>query len=83
MSNYAFFSKDPGCWGELYQSLWRHHDICLLLEWFQIAHVTQMELVSLTGLKAWGNVDKFCSDIAFLLVLPKRVWWKREHMALP
>ena len=30
-----------------------------------------MELDSLTPQKAWGKVDKFCSDIAFLLVLPK------------
>ena len=30
-----------------------------------------MELVSLTCLKAWGNTDKFHSDIVFLLVLPK------------
>ena len=30
-----------------------------------------MELVSLTHLKVWGNVDKFHSDVAFLLILPK------------
>ena len=71
MSDYIFFSKDPSHWGELYQFLWACHDICLLLEQFHIAHITQMELVSLTHLKAWGDVDKFHSDIAFLLVLPK------------
>ena len=71
MSNYIFFSKDPDHWGELYQSLWRCHNICPLLEWFHIVHVTQMDLVSLTHLKAWDDVDKFCSDVAFLHVLPK------------
>ena len=71
MSNYTFFSKDPGCWGESYQSLWEHHDICLLLEWFHIAHVTQSGLASLTCLKAWGDPKKFYSDVNFLLVLPK------------
>ena len=30
-----------------------------------------MELVSLTCQKAWGNADKFCSDVAFLLILPE------------
>ena len=30
--------------------------------------VTQLELSSLTSLKAWGDKKKFCNDIAFLLV---------------
>ena len=71
MSDYVFFSKDPDHWGGLYQSLWGCHDICLLLEQFHIVCITQKELVSLTHLKVWGNVDKFCSDIAFLLILPR------------
>ena len=43
--------------------------------------MTQSELVSLTHLKVWGDPIKFCSDVAFLLVLPKegavgeRVYW--------
>ena len=70
MSNYAFFSKDLGHWGKSYQCLWGWHDICPLLEQFHIAHMTQSELAALTHLKAWGDAEKFCSDIAFLLVLP-------------
>ena len=70
-SNYAFFSKDPGHWGGSYQSLWGHHKICPLLEQFHIAHITQTELASLTHLKVWDNVEKFCSGIADLLFLPK------------
>ena len=31
----------------------------------------QLELASLTHLKVWGDAKMFCSDIAFLLVLPK------------
>ena len=30
-----------------------------------------MELSSLTGLKAWGDKEKFCNDISFLLVSAK------------
>ena len=71
MSDYTFFCKYPGCWGESYQSLWRHHDICPLLEQFHIANMTQSELASLTCLKAWGDPKKFCSNFAFILVLPK------------
>ena len=81
MSDYAFFSKDPGCWGKSYQSLWGCHDICPLLEQFHIAHMTQLELASLTHLKACSDAKRFCSGIAFLLVLPtegavgERVYW--------
>ena len=71
MSDYAFFSKDPGHWGKSYQSLWGCHDICLLLEQFHVVHMTQSELASLTHLKAWGDPEKSCSDVAFPLVLPK------------
>ena len=71
MSDYTFFLKDPGCWGKSYQSLWGHHNICLLLQWFHVAQVTQSELTSLTCLKVLGGAKRFCSDVAFLLVLPK------------
>ena len=57
--------------GELYQSLWGCYDICPLLEQFHITHMTQKELASLTCLKAWGNAEKFHSDVTFLLVLPE------------
>ena len=42
-------------------------------EQFHIAHITQTELASLTHLKTWDDVDKFCSNVTFLLVLPKEV----------
>ena len=32
--------------------------------------MTQLELVALTHLKAWADTKRFCSDVAFLLVLP-------------
>ena len=73
MSNYAFFSKDLGCWGKSYQSLWGCYDMCPLLEWFHITHMTQSELAALTHLKVWGDAKKFHSDVTFLLVLPTEV----------
>ena len=39
-----------------------------MLHQFHDTSITQSELSSLTSLKAWGDVEKFCSDIAFLLV---------------
>ena len=71
MSDYTFFSKDLGHWGELFQSLSGCHDICPLLQQFLITQVTQSELTFLTYLRMWGDAKSFCSNIAFLLVLCK------------
>ena len=46
-------------------------DICPSLNQFHAASITHSKLSSLTSLKAWGDVEKFCSDVAFLLVLTK------------
>ena len=69
MSNYNFFSKSPNQWGEAFQSLWGCHDICPLLDQFHVTSIIQLELSFLTNLKAWGDPEKFQSNIAFLLVL--------------
>ena len=71
MCDYAFFSKDPSQWDEAYQSLWGCHNICPILEQFHITQVTLMELFSLTHLLAWSDPKRFCSNVAFLLILPK------------
>ena len=49
-------------------SLWGHLDICPLLHQFHVTSITQLELSSLTSLKAWGDVEMFHCDITFLLV---------------
>ena len=54
--------------GKDFLSLWGHLDICPLLYQLHVTSITQSELSSLTSLKAWGDVRKFCDDITFLLV---------------
>ena len=71
MSNYDFFSKGPSQWGEAFQSFWGCHVICPLLDQFHVTSIIESELSSLTSIKAWGNPEKFQSDITFLLVLTK------------
>ena len=71
MANYAFFSQGSSQWGKDFLSLWGHLDICPLLCQFHVTSITQSELSSFTSLKAWGDVEKFCSDITFLLVSTK------------
>ena len=42
-----------------------------MLNQFHVTSITYLELSSLTSLKAWGDAEKFCSDITYLLVLTK------------
>ena len=68
MTNYAFFLQGSDRWGKDLALLWGHLNICPSLQQFHISSVTQSELSSLTCLKAWGDKEKFCNDITFLLV---------------
>ena len=72
MSEYKFFSQDPAQWGDALQSIWGCHDICPLLRSFYTTSITQLELSSLTSLKAWGNPEKFKSKVTFFLILARR-----------
>ena len=71
MSECEFFSKDPAQWGDALQSIWGCHTTCRLLRSFHTTSITQSELSSLTGLKAWGDPEKFKSKVAFLLILTR------------
>ena len=55
-------------WEETFTPIWGHLDICPLLNQFHLASITHLELSSLTSLRAWGDVEKFCSNIAYLLL---------------
>ena len=72
MSKYDFLSNGPSQWEEAFHLLWGHRDICPVLEWFHVVSITLSELSSLTSLKAWGDPEKFQSDVTFLLVLTEK-----------
>ena len=71
MTDYAFFLQGSDRWGKDLALLWGHLNICPSLQQFHISSITQSELPYPTGLKAWGDKEKFCSDIIFLLVSAK------------
>ena len=71
ITDYAFFLQGYDMWGRDLALLWGHLDICPSLQQFHIPSVTHLECSSLTGLKAWGDKEKFQNDIAFLLVSAK------------
>ena len=71
IQHYALFSQGSKLWGKDLGSLWGYLNICPLLQQFHITSLTQSELFSLTSIKAWGDMEKFHNDIAFLLVSAK------------
>ena len=70
MTDYSFFLQGSDRWGKNLALLWGCLNICPSLQ-FHILSITQLELSSLTGLKAWGHKEKFYNDITFLLVSAK------------
>ena len=69
MTEYAFFLQKVDQWRKEMALMWGDIDICPLLQQFQIPSLSQAELSSLNGLRAWVERQKFHHDIAFLLVL--------------
>ena len=69
--------------------LWGSLAICPPLQQFHISSLTPAELSSLTSLKAWGEKQRICHDIAFLLVLAEeeatggQEIWSIDHMGKP
>ena len=49
-------------------SLWGNLNICPQLHWLKLPCHSQAELSSISSLKVWGDVQKPCYDIAYLLV---------------
>ena len=69
MTDYAFFSQESNKWGKEMALLWGSLTICPPLQQFHISSIIPAELSSLTSLKAWGDKQKICHDITFLLIL--------------
>ena len=71
MSDYTFFSKDSGCWGKSYQSLWGTPQHLFALTVVQHCPSDPVRANLPYPPEGMGWCRKFCSNIPFLLVLPK------------
>ena len=71
MMEYAFFLQKVDWWRKDMALMWGDINICPSLQHFRIPSLSPADLSSLNSLKAWGERQKFCHDIAFLLVLTK------------
>ena len=57
MTDYAFFLQKVDRWRKDMALMWWNINICPLLHWFQLPSLSQAELSSLNGLKAWGGTE--------------------------
>ena len=71
MDEFQFFSKDQFQWGKDYTDLRGHLDICSLLDQLPLVSLTLPEISSFISLRVWGDTEKPCSDMAYLLVSAK------------
>ena len=69
MTDFTFFSQGSDRWGKEMALLWGSLTICPPLQQFHIPSMTAAEQSSLTSLKAWGEKQKICHNITFLLIL--------------
>ena len=69
MTDYVFFSQGLDRWGKEMVLLWGSPTICPPPQQFHIPSLPPAELSSLTSLKAWGEKQKICHGITFLLIL--------------
>ena len=68
MTKYAFFSEKADRWGKDLASLWGNFNICPQLHRLELPCHSQAKLSSISSLKVWGDTQKHCCNMAYLLV---------------
>ena len=68
MTEYAFFARKAERWGKDMMSLWRSLNICPRLNYLELLCHSSGELLSISSLKIWGDVQEPHNDMAYLLV---------------
>ena len=79
MTEYAFFTEKADRWGKDMASLWGNLNICPHLYWLELPCQSQVELFSISTLKVWGNVQKPCHNIFYLLVQVENTMKDRHY----
>ena len=79
MTEYTFFTEKPDRWGKDMASLWGNLNICPHLYWLELPCHSQVELLSISSLKVWGNVQKPHCNVAYLLVWVENAMKDRHY----
>ena len=83
MTKYAFFAEKADRWGKDMASLWGNLNICPHLYQLELPYHSQVELFSISSLKVWGNIQKPCYNIAYLLVQTENATEDRHYGISP
>ena len=68
MTEFAFFNGKEERWGDNMRSLWGDLSICPHLDHLELPYHTLGELLSISHLKVWGDIQEPHNDMAYLLV---------------
>ena len=64
----TFFASKEDMWGNNMMALWGNLEICTHLNYLELPYHTAGELLSISCLKIWGDIQKPWNDMAYLLV---------------
>ena len=68
MTEFAFFAGKEDRWGNDMMALWGNLNICPCLNYLKLPYHTSGELLSISHLNIWGDIQEPCNDMAYLLV---------------
>ena len=68
MTKFAFFAGKEERWGNNMMALWGNLNICPCLNYLELLFHTSGELLSISHLKIWGDIQEPCNDMAYLQV---------------
>ena len=68
MTEYAFFARKAERWGKDMMSSWGSLNICPHLNYLELLCHSSGELLSISSLKIWGDVQEPHNNMAYLLV---------------
>ena len=68
MTEFVFFAGKEERWGNDMMALWGNLNICPHLNYLELPYHTSGELLSISCLKIWGDIQEPCNNMAYLLV---------------
>ena len=68
MTKFAFFASKEDRWGNDMMALWGNLNICPHLNYLELLYHTSGELISISHLKIWGDIQEPHNDMAYPLV---------------
>ena len=68
MTKFTFFASKEERWGNDMMALWGNLNICPCLKYLELLYHASGELLSISHLKIWGDIQELHNDMAYLLV---------------